>query len=104
MPQRPPNPYAITGLDRMAMRRGDIAALARALPEIKAALWTGGVKQIEGVGANVLGSPAHALGFLADLVAKQPFMEPIERIQDALVKESDRLAMTAIGQTIVLPS
>ena len=60
-----------------ALRRGDIAALARALPEIKAALWTGGVKQIEGVGANVLGSPAYALGFLADLVAKQPFMEPI---------------------------
>ena len=31
MPQRPPNPYAITGLDRMAMRRGDIAWLRELL-------------------------------------------------------------------------
>jgi hypothetical protein len=29
-------------------------------------------------------------------------MEPIERIQEALVKEQDRLAIREIGQTIVL--
>ena len=59
------------------IREADIPALARALPEVKAALLKGGVKQIEGLGANVLGSPAHALGFLADLLARQPFMQPL---------------------------
>ena len=60
-----------------ALRAGDIPALARRLTEVRAALYKGGVKQIEGVATDVLGSPAHALGFLADVVAKQPFMEPI---------------------------
>jgi 2-keto-4-pentenoate hydratase len=60
-----------------AIREQDIPSLARALPAIKAALFKGGVKQIEGVGANVLGSPAHALGFLADLLSEQTFMEPL---------------------------
>ena len=60
-----------------AIRDQDIPALARALPAIKAALFKGGVRQIEGSGANVLGSPAYALGFLADLLAKQAFMQPL---------------------------
>ena len=60
-----------------ALRAADIPALARALPELKVALLKNGVRQIEGVGANVLGSPAHALGFLADLLARQPFMQPL---------------------------
>ena len=60
-----------------AIREQDIPALARALPAIEAALLKGGVRQIEGSGANVLGSPAYALGFLADLLAKQPFMQPL---------------------------
>ena len=59
------------------IRDADIPALARALPEIKVALLKDGVRQIEGVGANVLGSPAHALGFLADLLARQIFMQPL---------------------------
>ena len=60
-----------------AIRDGDIPALARALPALKAALLRDGVRQIEGIGANVLGSPAYALGFLADLLARQPFMQPL---------------------------
>ena len=60
-----------------AIRAQDIPALARALPAIKAALLKGGVRQIEGHGADVLGSPAYALGFLADLLAQQPFMQPL---------------------------
>ena len=59
------------------IREADIPALARALPELKVALLKDGVRQIEGVAANVLGSPAHALGFLADLLARQPFMQPL---------------------------
>lgn len=59
------------------IREQDIASLARALPAIKAALLNGGERQIEGAGANVLGSPAYALGFLADLLARQPFMQPL---------------------------
>ena len=60
-----------------ALRVEDIPALVRALPDIRLALLEGGLKRIEGVGSNVLGSPAYALGFLADVLARQPFMEPI---------------------------
>ena len=60
-----------------AIRDEDIPALARALPAIKAALLKDGARQIEGIGANVLGSPAFALGFLADLLSEQPFMEQL---------------------------
>lgn len=60
-----------------AIREADVPALARALPGIGVALLKGGVRQIEGIGANVLGSPAYALGFLADLLAKQAFMQPL---------------------------
>jgi len=63
--------------EQRAIHEEDIPALARALPAIGAALLKGGVRQIEGVGANVLGSPAYALGFLADLLATQPFMQPL---------------------------
>ncbi|MBE0613212.1 MAG: hypothetical protein IH604_06070 [Burkholderiales bacterium] len=55
----------------------DIRALSRALPLVKVKLLKNGVEQQEGVGANVLGSPAYALGFLADLLAQQAFMQPL---------------------------
>jgi 2-oxo-3-hexenedioate decarboxylase len=58
-----------------SIREADIPALARALPQMKVALLKNGIRQIEGVGANVLDSPAYALGFLADLLARQPFMQ-----------------------------
>lgn len=60
-----------------AIREQDIAALARALPQAKVALLRDGIRQIEGVAASVLDSPAYALGFLADLLARQPFMQPL---------------------------
>ena len=60
-----------------AIRAQDIADLARALPQVRVALLRAGVRQIEGVAASVLGSPAFALGFLADLLARQPFMQPL---------------------------
>ena len=60
-----------------AIREADVPALARALPGVRAALLKGGVKRIEGVASDVLGSPAYALGFLADLLAEQPFMQPL---------------------------
>lgn len=63
--------------EAQAIRDEDIPALARALPAVKVALLKGGVRQIEGIGTNVLGSPAYALGFLADLLAQQPFMQPL---------------------------
>ena len=59
------------------IREQDIPALARALPALKAALLKDGVRRIEGTGANVLGSPAYALGFLADLLSEQSFMQPL---------------------------
>lgn len=60
-----------------AIDEENIPALARALPGIRAALLKSGVKQIEGIGANVLGSPVYALAFLADLLAEQAFMQPL---------------------------
>jgi len=60
-----------------AIREQDIPALARALPQARAALLKEGVRQIEAEAANVLDSPAYALGFLADLLARQPFMQPL---------------------------
>lgn len=60
-----------------AIREQDIAALARALPQAKVALLRDGIRQIEGVAASVLDSPAYALGFLADLLVRQPFMQPL---------------------------
>jgi len=37
-------------------------------------------------------------------LSNEPFMEPIERIQEALAKEHDRLAVRAIGETVVIQS
>ena len=55
--------------------------------------------------ANAAGArlivPVHHQSFR---LSSEPFTEPIERIQEALAKESERLAMTAIGQTIVVPA
>jgi 2-oxo-3-hexenedioate decarboxylase len=59
------------------IREQDIPSLARALPALTAALLKDGVRQIEGSGANVLGSPAFALGFIADLLSEQAFMQPL---------------------------
>jgi L-ascorbate metabolism protein UlaG (beta-lactamase superfamily) len=36
-------------------------------------------------------------------LSREPFLEPIERVQDALVKETDRLAVREIGETVVVP-
>jgi L-ascorbate metabolism protein UlaG (beta-lactamase superfamily) len=58
------------------------------------------VTMADAAGARLI-VPVHHQSFR---LSSEPFMEPIERIQEALVKESDRLAMTAIGQTIVLPA
>ena len=58
------------------------------------------VTMADAAGARLI-VPVHHQSFR---LSSEPFMEPIERIQEALVKESDRLAMTAIGQTIALPA
>jgi L-ascorbate metabolism protein UlaG (beta-lactamase superfamily) len=45
--------------------------------------------------------PVHHQSFR---LSNEPFMEPIERIQEALAGERDRLALGQIGETVVLPS
>jgi L-ascorbate metabolism protein UlaG (beta-lactamase superfamily) len=45
--------------------------------------------------------PVHHQSFR---LSNEPFMEPIERIQEALAKEHDRLAVHAIGETVVIQS
>ena len=37
-------------------------------------------------------------------LSNEPLMEPIERIQEALAREQDRLAIREIGQTMVVPA
>jgi hypothetical protein len=43
--------------------------------------------------------PVHHQSFQ---LSREPFMEPIERVQAALAKEEGRLAIRAIGQTAVV--
>jgi L-ascorbate metabolism protein UlaG (beta-lactamase superfamily) len=43
--------------------------------------------------------PVHHQSFA---LSREPFMEPIERAQDALAEERDRLAIRQIGETAVL--
>jgi len=45
--------------------------------------------------------PVHHQSFR---LSSEPFMEPIERIQEALAKEHDRLAIRQIGETVVIRS
>jgi L-ascorbate metabolism protein UlaG (beta-lactamase superfamily) len=45
--------------------------------------------------------PVHHQSFR---LSSEPFMEPIERIQEALAKEHDRLAVRQIGETVVIRS
>lgn len=45
--------------------------------------------------------PVHHQSFR---LSNEPFMEPIERIQEALAKEHDRLALREIGETVVIRS
>ena len=45
--------------------------------------------------------PVHHQSFR---LSSEPFMEPIERMQQALAREHDRLAMKEIGETIVIRS
>jgi L-ascorbate metabolism protein UlaG (beta-lactamase superfamily) len=58
------------------------------------------VTMADAAGARLI-VPVHHQSFR---LSNEGFMEPIERIQEALAKEQDRLAMSAIGQTIVIPS
>ena len=60
-----------------SLREADIPALARALPRIRVSLWKESRKQAEGLGSNVLDSPALTLGFLADVVAGQSHMQQL---------------------------
>jgi L-ascorbate metabolism protein UlaG (beta-lactamase superfamily) len=45
--------------------------------------------------------PVHHQSFQ---LSSEPFLEPIERAQEALAQEQDRLALREIGQTIVIPA
>jgi L-ascorbate metabolism protein UlaG (beta-lactamase superfamily) len=56
------------------------------------------VAMADAAGARVI-VPVHHQSFR---LSNEPFMEPIERIQEALAKERDRLAIREIGETIVV--
>jgi L-ascorbate metabolism protein UlaG (beta-lactamase superfamily) len=58
------------------------------------------VTMADAAGARLI-VPVHHQSFR---LSNEPFMEPIERIQEALVKERDRLAVREIGETIVVRS
>ena len=50
---------------------------AEKLPSLEARLYKGRELKDRGVGANVLGSPLVALGYLVDLLKRQPHAEPL---------------------------
>jgi L-ascorbate metabolism protein UlaG (beta-lactamase superfamily) len=58
------------------------------------------VAMADGAGARLI-VPVHHQSFR---LSNEPFMEPIERIQEALAQERDRLGVRAIGETVVIPS
>jgi L-ascorbate metabolism protein UlaG (beta-lactamase superfamily) len=58
------------------------------------------VAMADAAGARLI-VPVHHQSFR---LSNEPFMEPIERIQEALAKEHDRLGVRAIGETVVIPS
>jgi len=58
------------------------------------------VAMADAAGARLI-VPVHHQSFR---LSNEPFMEPIDRIQQALAKEHDRLALREIGETIVIRS
>jgi L-ascorbate metabolism protein UlaG (beta-lactamase superfamily) len=56
------------------------------------------VLMADAAGARLI-VPVHHQSFR---LSNEPFMEPIERIQEALAKEQERLALREIGETIVI--
>jgi L-ascorbate metabolism protein UlaG (beta-lactamase superfamily) len=58
------------------------------------------VAMADAAGARLI-VPVHHQSFR---LSNEPFMEPIERIQEALTKEQGRLAVREIGETIVVRS
>lgn len=59
------------------VQAADIAALADRLPALQVTLLRSGAVVDRGVGANVLGSPLESLGYLVDLLARQPEAPPL---------------------------
>jgi L-ascorbate metabolism protein UlaG (beta-lactamase superfamily) len=57
------------------------------------------VTMADAAGARLI-VPVHHQTFR---LSNEPFLEPIERVQKALVHEAGRLAMTDVGQTVVVP-
>ncbi len=58
------------------------------------------VTMADAAGARLI-VPVHHQSFR---LSNEPFMEPIERIQEALASEHDRLALREIGETVVIRS
>jgi len=56
------------------------------------------VQMADAAGARLF-VPVHHQSFE---LSREPFMEPIERAQEALIKESDRLAIRQIGETAII--
>jgi 2-keto-4-pentenoate hydratase len=55
-----------------------IPGLAAALPFLRVDLYRGEERKDQGIGSNVLGSPLLALGYLTELLAKDPDAPPLE--------------------------
>ena len=62
---------------RVPVTDANRAALAAALPTFTVTLLRGHTVIEQGVGANVLGSPARALAYLRDVLATQPWAPPL---------------------------
>ena len=61
-------------------------------------IWTAWVAMADAAGARLF-VPVHHQTFQ---LSRESYMEPIERVQTALMHEEDRLGVQAIGQTVVL--
>lgn len=59
------------------MRVDQVPGLAHKLPQAEAWLFKGDALKDRGVAANVLGSPLLSLGYLVELLERQPQAEPL---------------------------
>jgi L-ascorbate metabolism protein UlaG (beta-lactamase superfamily) len=94
---------AITDAFRRHRARGPFEAAVMPIGAYDPWIWNHctpeqAVAMADAAGARIL-VPVHHQSFQ---LSREPVMEPIERVQEALVEERDRLAVREIGQTVVI--
>lgn len=94
---------AVTGAFRQHRAHGPFEAAVMPIGAYDPWIWNHctpeqAVTMADAAGARLI-VPVHHQSFQ---LSREPFMEPIERAQEALAEERDRLALRQIGETVVI--